>query len=120
MINEEYTYSYTTAIITNIKVNRNTAKNSKVENSVIPCTITVELPENITKLLLEKNKDAYDIVESFAYNAMTKRFGMEVSYLQVYLPFDSDDLYDEDDEEESARTNKDIAMEEFEDYLYAD
>ena len=93
-MNEEYNYSYNTVIATNIKVDRRTAKNEKCENAQIPYSVFLDLPENITNMFLTRRypeNECYEILESFAYNALTKRFGMEVTHLQLYIPFDEEE-----------------------------
>ena len=116
MNDNEYNYSYTSVLATNITVDRKTAKNEKCANANIPDSIFLDIPENITNIFLAKKypeNECFDILESFAYNALSKRFGMEVSHLQLFIPFDEeervtvdeflseDDLWREKEESES-------------------
>lgn len=46
---------------------------------------TLDVPEGILKTMNDTKKFMENI-ESFAYNTLTKKYGAEVSYCQVYLP----------------------------------
>lgn len=70
--------------IVNIKWNKKHVVNSKSKNKNLPEVFTVDIPQNIANI---KDHQTYiDSIESFAYNFLTKKFGVEVSNCQVYLP----------------------------------
>lgn len=55
-----------------------------------PDSATLDLPEAILKM---KDKEGgwqkfVDTVESFAYNTLTRKYGAEVSFCQVFLPLE--------------------------------
>ena len=50
-----------------------------------PEMATLDVPEGILKTMNDTKKFMENI-ESFAYNTLTKKYGAEVSYCQVYLP----------------------------------
>ena len=74
-------------IIVNIvfggKVVNNKLRNKEKE---LPTVFAVDLPKKI-KELEDKSIDLFnDVVETFAYDFLTKTFGVEVTHCQVYLP----------------------------------
>lgn len=52
-----------------------------------PSSMVLDVPRNILDVKKETEK-FYDLVESFAYNTISRTFGSYVSFLQVYLPLD--------------------------------
>ena len=68
-------------LVVNIKYGKEL--NSKVKNKL---NMTVlDVPEGIMKSIKNESKFK-DNIESFAYNTLTKKYGAEVSYCQVWLP----------------------------------
>lgn len=71
-------------LISNIKFG------GKVLNSNIkdlPSDAVLDVPEGILRTQTDKKKFE-DAVESFAYNTLSRKYGKEVSYCQVWLPLD--------------------------------
>lgn len=54
-----------------------------------PTTVTLDIPEGILKCKSNKEK-FYDVVEQFAYNTITKKYGTEVNRCQVWLPLEEE------------------------------
>ena len=68
-------------LVVNIKYGKEL--NSKVKNK--PNMTVLDVPEGIMKSIKNESKFK-DNIESFAYNTLTKKYGAEVSYCQVWLP----------------------------------
>ena len=79
-INKENGYQI---LVVNIKYGKEL--NKKIKNR--PDMTMLDVPESIVKLVSDKVKFE-DSIETFAYNTVTKKYGAEVNYCQVWLPFD--------------------------------
>ena len=55
-----------------------------------PEMATINVPEAILKQMGNWEK-FLDVVEQFAYNTVSRKYGYEVSHCQIYLPFDEED-----------------------------
>lgn len=54
-------------------------------NKIRPEMAVLDVPESISKI---KDKEKFeDAVESFAYNTITKKYGAEVNFCQVFLQY---------------------------------
>lgn len=54
----------------------------------LPAQLALDIPENVLNQA-NKNKHMFnDIIEQFAYNLLTRKFGCEVCSCQVWLPLD--------------------------------
>lgn len=58
----------------------------KVKVDELPVQLALDVPENVLNQASKKNNVFNDIVEQFAYNLLTRKFGCEVSSCQVWLP----------------------------------
>lgn len=54
----------------------------------LPSQFTLDLPENVLNQANKKKEDFNDVVESFIYNFLTRKFGHEVNNCQIWLPLD--------------------------------
>ena len=70
------------AIAVNIKYGN--IKNEKIKTR--PDIAYVEIPEGKLKCKDEEKRN--DLIESYVYDYITKKYGAEVNYCQVYLPID--------------------------------
>lgn len=53
-----------------------------------PEMVVLDLPDALLKSR-DKNEEKFlDSVEAFAYNTVSRKYGAEVSYCQVYLPLE--------------------------------
>ena len=52
----------------------------------VPEMISLNIPSGIMRLRNSDLGKFYDEVESFAYNCISKKYGVEVTYCQVLLP----------------------------------
>ena len=80
-IDEDHGYQI---LISNIKFGGNVL-NSKIKDR--PSDAVLDVPEGILRTRADKQKFE-DNIESFAYNTLTRKYGKEVSYSQVWLPMD--------------------------------
>lgn len=71
--------------VVNIKYGRELNTSKKIKEK--PEMVVLDVPEEILK---NKNKGQkfLDMIESFAYNTVTRKYGAEVHICQVYLPLD--------------------------------
>lgn len=70
--------------VVNIKYGNTLSKRIKER----PDMVTLDLPEALLKVRGKDEERFLDSVESFAYNTVTKKYGAEVTYCQVYLPME--------------------------------
>lgn len=69
-------------IITNIKYGGNVINNKIKEK---PELAVLDIPEGILKNKND-NQKFMDNVESFCYNTLSRKYGREISYCQIWLP----------------------------------
>ena len=77
-------------IIANIKWNKDTVKQYRSKKDFydkLPEQLTVILPEQLAQK--ENQSDFNDIVESWVYNFLAKRFNHIAHRCQIFLPFKS-------------------------------
>lgn len=54
----------------------------------LPEQMTIDVPAAVLQQA-NKNKSSFnDIIEQFTYNLMTKKFGCELRYCQIWLPLE--------------------------------
>jgi hypothetical protein len=53
-----------------------------------PDMVTLDVPEALLKVKGKDDERFLDSIEAFAYNTVTKKYGAEVTYCQVYLPLE--------------------------------
>ena len=53
-----------------------------------PEMVTLDVPESLLKVKDRDDEKFRDGIESFAYNTVTRKFGAEVSFCQVWLPLE--------------------------------
>lgn len=56
--------------------------------SELPSQLALDVPENVLNQAKKKSNDFNDVIEQFAYNLLTRKFGCEVCYCQVWLPLE--------------------------------
>ena len=72
--------------VTNIKYGREFYSTRSKER---PEMVTLDVPESLLKVKDKDDEKFRDGIESFAYNTVTRKFGAEVSFCQVWLPLES-------------------------------
>jgi hypothetical protein len=70
--------------VVNIKYGKTFSKRVKER----PEMVTLDVPDALLKMREKDNEKFLDSVEAFAYNTVTRKYGSEVSYCQVYLPLE--------------------------------
>ena len=75
-------------IITGISWNKNAinAYRSKKNDSELPDQFDLELPENVLNQASKPKNNFNDIVETYVYNFLTRKFGHEVYSCSIWLP----------------------------------
>lgn len=56
----------------------------------LPSQFTLDLSESVLKQANKKPEEFNDVVETFCYNFLTKKFGHEVNNCQIWLPLEDD------------------------------
>jgi len=77
-------------LITGITWNKNSVRaySSKKDNDELPSQFTLDLPENVLNQANKQSNDFNDIIETFVYNFLTKKFNHEVYSCSIWLPLD--------------------------------
>lgn len=78
-------------LITNISWNKNTigqyrSKHDNYED--LPAQFALDVPENKMNEANKKQNVFNDVIESYAYDFLTRKFGHEVYHCQIWLPLD--------------------------------
>lgn len=84
----------TSILITNIKwhMEHQLSNYGKGKQKELPTMVTVTVPETI-RTQEEKDYAMFkDNVETFAYNFLTKKYGVEVSFCQIWLYLNENDI----------------------------
>jgi len=78
------------SLITGITWNENSTRAyaSKKDNIELPTQFTLDLPENVLNQANKKDNDFNDVIESFVYNFLTRKFNHEVYSCSIWLPLD--------------------------------
>ena len=72
-------------LVCNIHWNINSASH-KTKVDELPAQLALDIPESVLKQANKKSNVFNDIIEQFAYNILTRKFGCEVCSCQVWLP----------------------------------
>lgn len=72
--------------VANISWSNKATRLSKKDPQELPQHIQLSIPENVLKQASKPSNVFNDIIESYAYNALTRKFGREVCSCQVWLP----------------------------------
>lgn len=51
----------------------------------LPRQLSFDIPENVIEQTIKNPKITYDVVESFCYNALSRKFGHEVYSCQIWV-----------------------------------
>ena len=68
------------------KATRGTSK--RCNKSELPAHMSLDIPEAVLNEANKGKANFNDVVESFCYNLLSKKFGYEVTHCQVWLPLD--------------------------------
>ena len=76
-------------LITNITWNKNAIHSHSKQEDGLPTQFALDLPENVVNQANKKGNNYKDVVESFAYNFLTRKFDHEVWSCSIWLPLES-------------------------------
>ena len=77
-------------IITNIKWWKGHETKNKVNHMELPESFQISIPNNMLDLYKTDFNSFRDDIETFVYNFLTRKFGIEVSFCQIWLPIDEE------------------------------
>lgn len=75
-------------IITNIKWWKGHETKNKVNYYDLPESYQISIPNNMLDLYKSNYNAFKDDIETFVYNFLTRKFGIEVSFCQIWLPIE--------------------------------
>ena len=78
-------------IITNIKWWKGHEIKNKVNYYDLPESYQISIPNNMLDLYKNNYNVFKDEIETFVYNFLTRKFGIEVSFCQVWLPIEKNE-----------------------------
>lgn len=55
----------------------------------LPTQLSIAIPENVLRQANKPSNVFNDIIESYVYNTLTRKFGHEVWHCQIWLPLDA-------------------------------
>lgn len=75
-------------LVCNISWDEKLSKNAhnKNNNEELPKEMSLNIPENVLTQAKKNNNDFNDIIETFVYNLLYRKFGHEVNRCQIFLP----------------------------------
>lgn len=84
--NEQVGYQ---VLVCNIKWNKS-SKNiaKKFKNIELPDQMSFDIPDSVLAQANKAKNSFNDIIESFIYNVLYRKFGHEVNTCQIWLPFE--------------------------------
>ena len=74
--------------ITNIKWWKDAEIKNKINQSELPESFQISIPNNMIDLYKTNFEVFKDDIESFIYNFLTRKFGIKVSFCQIWLPIE--------------------------------
>jgi hypothetical protein len=89
ILDDELTTEDYNVIVTGIKWNKDSVgkyRSKKDFSNKLPEQTVIVLPESVTKH--ENTDNFYDIVESFVYTHLMKRYNHIANYCQIWLPLE--------------------------------
>lgn len=72
-------------IAVNIKYSKNSMDGKPSKRKNLPETFVLDLPERITQLPDKNDQKYLDLIETFVYNTLTKKFQTEVEHCQIWI-----------------------------------
>ncbi len=75
-------------IITNIKWWKGHEQKNKVNYNDLPESYQISIPNNMLDQYKNDFNTFKDNIEAFVYNFLTRKFGIEVSFCQIWLPLE--------------------------------
>lgn len=84
---EEDTNAGYEVVVANVSWNQKPFRPMKKEGE-LPTQLSMTIPENVLKQANKPTNVFNDIIESYVYNALARKFGHEVWRCQIWLPLD--------------------------------
>ena len=72
-------------IVCNIHYDRSTASR-RVNFNDLPEQLALDIPSSVLNQAKKSKNDFNDVIEQFAYNVLSRKFGVDVCSCQVWLP----------------------------------
>ncbi len=83
---KEMTDNCYVVLVCNIHWSKNLVYVKRDNRDELPSQMSLDIPEAVL-LQANKNKSSFnDVIESFCYNVLAKKFGHEVNRCQIWLP----------------------------------
>ena len=77
-------------IITDITWNKTALRGYRDASSELPNQMTYDIPPAVLQQARGKKNVFNDVIESYIYNALTRKFGHEVYHCQIWLPLEDE------------------------------
>lgn len=72
-------------IAVNIRYSKNSMDGKPSKRKNLPDTFVLDLPERITQLPDKSDQKYLDLIETFVYNTLSKKFQTNVGYCQIWI-----------------------------------
>lgn len=72
-------------IAVNIKYERISEDGTLSKRKKLPEAFVLDLPERISQIADKTSQKYFDLIESFVYNTLSKKFQTKVSYCQIWI-----------------------------------
>jgi len=72
-------------IAVNIRYSKNSMDGKPSKKKNLPDTFVLDLPERITQLPDKSDQKYLDLIETFVYNTLSKKFQTNVEYCQIWI-----------------------------------
>lgn len=72
-------------IAVNIRYSKNSMDGKPSKRKNLPDTFVLDLPERITQLPDKSDQKYLDLIETFVYNTLSKKFQTNVEYCQIWI-----------------------------------
>ena len=73
--------------VVNMSWSKNSIRPMKKKDSIeFPEALQLEIPENVLRQAQKKTNVFEDIIETYVYNTLTKKYGYELWHCQIWLP----------------------------------
>lgn len=72
-------------IVVNIRYSKNSMDGKPSKRKNLPDTFVLDLPERITQLPDKSDQKYLDLIETFVYNTLSKKFQTNVEYCQIWI-----------------------------------
>ena len=75
-------------LITNITWNKKAIHSHSKQEDDLPTQFAIDLPENVVNQANKKDNVYKDVIESFVYNLLTRKYDHEVWSCSIWLPLE--------------------------------